>query len=388
MPSPGPSRLVAAVGSANARTTWSGIPFHLLQAGVSAGMLDGGLDLVTDTTRIRLTRGLWNLALMARGRSRGGFQYTEGFLELLWAEAPDLAGSTILNCFCLYPEAIVEDASIRKWFFIDQTLTQLFDYYEQDKVASEAVRRSAIEREAHGYAAASGIVVNSQWAQRSVVDAYGIDPTKVHVAVPGPSIDADLIRSLEPPPMRPPVSEEAPLRLVFVGKDWQRKGLDRLLRGMEIARARSAPVTLKVIGCARGSLPPELQGTLGVEWLGFIDKRLDQAGFVAALRDADVGCLLSRYEAGGIALREYHSVGLAVIGPDTGGAPEHMIDGGSVALAPDASDEEVGDTILQLASDPHMLSTMSSTSWERRQDASWSSAISGLMGIWPEGGGR
>ena len=375
--------MVAAVGPATDVATWSGIPFHLLQAGLRLGAFDEGLELIAGSPRVAARRVLWNLGSVARGRGRGGFQYSEDFLELLWADAPPLAGASILNCFCLYPAAIVEDRAVDKWYFIDQTLTQLFDYYEQDRVASSRAIGSALEREAIGYRAAGGIVVNSRWAAASVIDDYSIDPSKVHVVVPGPSLDLDLLEALEPPVQRPPVAPQHPLRLVFVGKEWERKGLDRLLRAIEIARAQGAAVTLDVVGCARETLPPELQGIPDVGWLGYIDKRADQARFISVLRDADVGCLLSRYEAGGISMREYHSLGLAVIGPDTGGSPEHMLEGAAVAIAPEASDEEIAGTLVQLATDEQMLASMKKASWDGRYKASWPAAIASLPDTWP-----
>ena len=373
-----PRRWVAAVGPVTDVGTWSGIPFHLLQAGIDGGAFDGGLDLLADRPRVKLTRGLWNLLSIFRGRGMGGFQYSEAFLELLWAEAPDLAGSVILNCFSLYPVPLIEDSSIDRWFFVDQTLTQLFDYYEQRGVIGEKVAVSAIEREGAGYRAAAGIIMNSNWARDDVISTYGIDPERVHVVVPGPSLDLHLLASLEPPPARSAISQEEPLRLVFVGKEWERKGLDRLLRAMVVVRARGAHLSLSVMGCARQTLPAELQDISGVEWLGFVDKRANAERFISTLRTADVGCLLSRYEAGGIAMREFHSVGLAVIGPDTGGAPEHMVEGASVAIAPDAPDEAIADVLVELCRDSERLNAMIETSWSNRYLASWGNAIDAL----------
>src|SRR5207248_1430848 len=98
--------------------------------------------------------------------------------------------------------------------------------------------------------------------------------------------------------------KERPLRLVFVGKEWHRKGLDRLLRALRLARRSGANIMLRVIGCRRELLPQDLRDTDGVEWFGFIDKRTEAGRFLRAVSYCDIGCLLSRAEAAGIAVRE------------------------------------------------------------------------------------
>lgn len=376
-------RVVAAIGSVNDPLPWSGIPFHLLQAGKEAGLLDRGLDLESWVPALRTSRWWWNTSSVLSGGGSGGFQYSESFLDRLWAQARPRAGTALVNCFQLLPEHVVNDPQIDSWFFIDQTLTQLFDYYEERSVIGHRIATEAISREASGYAAARGVIVTSRWAKEDVVNNYGIDPAKVHVVIPGPSLDLERLDRLTPPGPRPPVTEADPLRLVLVGKEWRRKGLDRLLRAIGIARSRGAPVTLRVIGCSPTSLPGDLRPVAGVEWAGFVSKKTDEDRFITLVRDCDVGCLLSRSEAGGIALREYHSLGLAVIGPDTGGSPEHMVEGASIAVAPDAPDEVIADKLVVLACEPGVLGSMKAVSWAERRRAGWRAAMDEWAEFWP-----
>lgn len=371
-------RLVAALGSAEDPRTWSGIPFHLLQSGQAEGLFDGAVDLSTVNLRVGVRRVAWNLARVVSGRGKGGFQYSDPFLQSLWRPHRSAAfASLIVNCFQVYPSFLTSDPSIRRWFFLDQTLTQLFDYYGQRDLVGQRIAADAVRREEIGYRTAEGVIVHSEWAKADVVDGYGVEADRVHVVVPGPSLDPAAIAGLGPKPPRASVSKQDPLRLVFVGKEWKRKGLDRLLRAVGLARRRGVPVALMVIGCERRSLPRDLQATDGVTWMGSIDKRAGEAHFVSILRSADVGCLLSRYEAGGIALREYHAVGLPVIGPDTGGATEHMIDEASVAVRPDARDEDVAD-VIEAVSDDRELGRLTDAAWRRRSEASWAAAIAAI----------
>jgi len=52
-----------------------------------------GLPLDPTGWRWNARRAAWNLAQILRGDRRGGFQYSEGFLERLWASVQErLAG--------------------------------------------------------------------------------------------------------------------------------------------------------------------------------------------------------------------------------------------------------------------------------------------------------
>ena len=115
---------VAAVGDANDPSTWSGIPYHFTKAGQEAGLIDAGLPLSTTGPSWKAQRAVWNgLQLASRG-TYGGFQFSERFLNRLWRQAPPLAaGDSVINLFPLFPQHIVSDERVAKWFFIDQTDT-------------------------------------------------------------------------------------------------------------------------------------------------------------------------------------------------------------------------------------------------------------------------
>jgi len=49
--------------------------------------------------------------------------------------------------FQLYPPSVAADETIEKWFYIDLTLTQLFDYYELRASVGRAIAADAMARE-------------------------------------------------------------------------------------------------------------------------------------------------------------------------------------------------------------------------------------------------
>jgi glycosyltransferase involved in cell wall biosynthesis len=384
-----PRRFLAAVGDSNNPVTWSGIPFHFLQAARSAGLLDEGLPLSTEGLVWQSRRAVWNLSSILKGDRRGGYQYSVSFLESLWKPVRNsVRDGIVVNCFQLFAPSIVQDQTIEKWFFIDQTLQQLFDYYEQRPLIGRRIARDAIAREREGYHAARGVIVHSRWAARSLLHDYGVPPERVHTVVPGANIDSTSYASWEEEEQhrRAVQRDQAPepLRLVFVGKYWHRKGLDRLLGALALARRAGSKATLRVIGCQRAALPVHLRNIEGVEWSGFLHKRDGADRFLLAVAECDLGCLLSRAEAGGIAFREYHALGLPVIGTDTGGAPDHMLPGASVIVSTDATDEEISRIILELEADAARLKALRESARQQRHLALWDETVRRIKSIWAD----
>lgn len=382
-----PPVFLAAIGDANSRITWSGTPYHFLQAGKARGLLDEGLPLSAEGRKWQARRIAWNLARVARGDRYGGYQYSRSFLEKLWEPVRSrIRSGVVINCFQLFPPSIVEDRGIEKWFFIDQTLLQLFDYYGMRATIGRRIAADALEREREGYGSAAGVIAHSNWAAESVIAGYGVAADRVHVVVPGANIDPIEYARWEPEEEQRRAGGndmERPLRFVFVGKYWQRKGLDRLLRAFALSRRSGLKATLRVIGCRRESLPLELRNVEGVEWMGFIDKRTEAKTFLQTIAECQVGCLLSRAEAGGIAFREYHALGLAVLGTDSGGAPEHMIRDASVVIPARATDEEIADELMMLEKDRPRVERLREVAWQRRSSTLWNDTVSRILEFWP-----
>lgn len=374
--------LVGCVGDAESPLSWSGIPHHLTEAGRAVGFIAGGLRL--DVTRLRRRRVLWNLLQMARGDRRGGYQYTADFLDRLWAPVRDgLAGSTVINCFQLFPPSVVARDDVERWSFIDLSLAQLFDYYRIRDTVGVRVAADAEVRERAGYARARGVVAMSRFAATHLRDTYGVPADRLHVVVPGANLappayarweKTEAERRTQPGP-------EGPLRLVMVSTQWRRKGLDRLLRALLLARRQGLDATLRVVGNVREDLPEALTDQPGLEWLGRINKDKDADRFLAAVADADVGCIFSRYEAGGSVLREYHALGLAAFATDAGGMPDFMFDDASVTVTADAPDEELAEKLLSLGRDRDRLAALRAAAWRRRREALWASSVERLRAI-------
>ncbi|HQR06088.1 MAG TPA: glycosyltransferase family 4 protein [Gemmatales bacterium] len=371
-----PRIYLAALGDVNDPRTWSGIPYHFLQAAQAGNLIDEGLTLVPDGADWRRRRILWNSWRYFTGQGKGGFQYSTTALERLWVPKHEhVLDQVVINCFQLFPPSIVAEHRIHKQFYIDMTLTQLFDFYQERCTIGSRIAQEAVQREKEGYQSATFVVCHSQWAARSVLKDYGIEAGKVKVIVPGANLDLTSYRQWQQDSTMPVRPSGKSLQLIFIGKQWHRKGLDRLLEALQLVEQQGQRVNLSVLGCYREELPSRLQNIANVQWLGFVDKRKEMQRFFDLVAEADVGCLLSRAEAGGMVLREYHALGLVVLGTAVGGAPEHMFSDAGYAVPPDAPPEAIAGWLLELVDHPEKLAALRRRAWERKEEATWDGTV-------------
>ncbi|WP_231605635.1 glycosyltransferase family 4 protein [Synechococcus sp. CBW1006] len=303
--------------------------------------MKGGLAL--DPRRLRQRRHLWNLCQLLRSGKPGGYQYSQAFTRALLAQArlPADQPLALLSHFPLLPAFPWPDAW-RVDFYIDATSRQLFHDYGIGKRIYSNYQQLVLEWERRAYESSGAVVCRSQWAADSVVIDYGIDPAKVHVVPGGANLDETQLAAL--PTVDPPVppSQEQPLRLGFLGKEWQRKGGPFLLELADALQQRGIPTVIRSIGPDPARLPshPSLQP------LGFIHKQTDTARFVAELQSWHFGTLFSDAEAFGISNRECLRLGVPVLAHAVGGIASTLPDGGCGQLfAAHPSAAEVADWI-------------------------------------------
>ncbi len=377
---PRPRRLLAASGDPSDPGLMSGLPYHFALHGRRAGLLDGTATVTPPAWRVRPHKLGWNAYRALTLRGYRGYQYSRRRNERLWP-GPYGAGDVILNTFQLYPRAVLEGPA-RRWYFVDQTLRQLFEAYGQGaQLAPDVVARTvAWERE--GYARAEHVIANSRWAAASLVEDYGVEPGRVGVVLQAANVDPDAYAAWAAAHVPRPVDPEGPLRLVFVGGDWRRKGLDRLVLALGAVN-RGAPrprLVLDVLGLRAEEVPGGLAAVPHVTWHGFVDKR-DQRRFLGLVAAADVGCLLSRAEAGGNSLREYHAVGLAVLGTTAGGAADQTLPAATWLVAPDEPVTAVAERLRALAADPAGVQARKDAAWAARERVLWPETLRGVAAL-------
>jgi len=210
------------------------------------------------------------------------------------------------------------------------------------------INRRALDR-------AAAIVTWADWATTSLVSDYGIHPRAIHTIHPG--VDLDLF---QPTPRR---SSDGPVRLLFVGGDFARKGGPDLLDALgHLGPGVEADmVTQHVEGApprARFKHHPGLQP--------------QSAALLNLYRSADVFVLPARGDCFPQAIAEAMASGLPVIATRVGAIPEMVRDGENGFLVRPGSREDLVKAIRALAEDEGLRRRMGQAARKlamRRHDA-------------------
>lgn len=202
----------------------------------------------------------------------------------------------------------------------------------------ETIRR----REAGVYRNASVILTISEYLRHSFIDHFDVAPDRVLTVGAGPNLDLTQV----PLPRASP--RTGPPTVLFVGKQFERKGGPQLLEAFRLVRAQRPDARLVIVG------PIELPATdPGVEWLGNLDKNdpAQWARMVAAYRDADVFCLPSLFEPFGIVILEAMFFGLPCVGTEAWAIPEMIADGDTGYTVPRGDVAALAESLTALLSD-------------------------------------
>ncbi|WP_338441296.1 glycosyltransferase family 4 protein [Synechococcus elongatus IITB4] len=371
------NRYLLCCGDATDLQTWSNTPYFLLQAGQAKGFLQGGLAL--QPQQLRRERWLWNLGQWLRTGNAGGFQYSQAFgLRLLQqAHLPTDQPLRLLSHFPLLPSQ--PWSSLWKVsFYIDATTRQVFEDYGVGDRLAPAYRQQILAREQQAYQQAEQIVCMADWAAQSVIADYGINPAKVHVVPGGANLDEAQLVQLPSSPNPPAPTQNQPLRLGFLGKEWQRKGGPFLLSVADQLIDLGIPSVIRAIGPDPKTLPahPALQP------LGFINKQTETARFVAELQSWHFGTLFSSAEASPRSNLECLRLGVPVLTHAIGGIASTLPDAGCGQLfSPYPSPQTVANWIRDRLTPYDAYLSWRSALATRWAEFTWATAVEQLSRI-------
>jgi UDP-glucose:(heptosyl)LPS alpha-1,3-glucosyltransferase len=157
---------------------------------------------------------------------------------------------------------------------------------------------------------------------------------------------------------------EAALAAVFLGGDWERKGLRHAIGAL----AHAAEWRLLVVGDGDVETFSRAAVEIGVEGrLHFTGKRLDSWRYLAA---ADAFVLPTLYEAFPLSALEAASAGLPLVCTCVNGIEELIVDGENGFFV-EADALAVGDGLARLGADPELRARMSYEARESTRRYSW-----------------
>ena len=326
--------------------SWSGIPYRMAASLATQGaeiLHIGPMEVSDLRTSVRLQKVRRRLGLrpalpmQSRAASRSfARQISDAVQDVDPQVIFSPVGSAILSDF---------GGTLPTVYSSDATFRLMQGYYPKytnitSRAAREAdvVERRTIER-------SDLIVYPTEWVARSAIDHYGADTQKVHVVPYGANID--------PPDRERALAERqaGPLRLLFVGVDWQRKGGDIAMHAAETLNRRGTEAALTVIGCR----PPAQREDAWLTVIPFLDKNdpAARAELAEHYLNADVFILPTRQECYGIVFCEAAAYGLPVVATDTGGVSGVVRHGETGRLLPpEAEGPDYADAIESILSTP------------------------------------
>lgn len=167
------------------------------------------------------------------------------------------------------------------------------------------------------FKAARTIVAWSQWAKQGLAADYEVPADKVEVIPPGVN-PGEWAR---PTPRR---LHEGPVKILFVGGDFQRKGGPLLLEALRLVQ----PLNVELHLVTRAVLPPQP----GV--FVYHDLQPNSEALKRLYHDCDMFCLPTRGDCLPMVLSEAGAAGLPLVSTRIAGIPEIVRDGETGLLVP------------------------------------------------------
>ena len=246
--------------------------------------------------------------------------------------------------------------------------------YSDAVALTEPELKAVAERELAVYRRAGAIFPLSERLRRSFIEDFGLPPERVHAVQAGPNMDVTRIPRIdhEHTNGRPPT-------LLFVGRQFERKGGDVLVKAFRLVRDRIPTARLVITGPQTLSLVEP-----GVSFLGDLDKNQPAgwAALVDAYASADVFCLPTRFEPFGIAFIEAMFFGLPCVGTDAWAVPEMVVDGETGFTVPMNDVPTLTDRLLRLLTDRSLAVRMGRAGRARAESRfTWPGAVQRMMAV-------
>lgn len=191
-------------------------------------------------------------------------------------------------------------------------------------------------------------ILTSQWAADRAVKDYGADPTHISILPFGPNLDSPPDKAVVEASLKN--RGKGRCKLLFIGKEWTRKGGPAAIKTTASLIAMGVPAELHIVG------PAELKaGTKAAEAFpdfvhshGFLSKAVpEQASALKKLYlESDFFILPTQAEALGVVFAEATAHALPCLGTSVGGVPSVLHDGvGGAIFSPLDSVEEMASWI-------------------------------------------
>ncbi|HEY8996360.1 MAG TPA: glycosyltransferase family 4 protein [Edaphobacter sp.] len=262
-------------------------------------------------------------------------------------------------------------------YLSDATFKALENYYFSIDSVSDLYRKQGTHLETRAIEKSAALVYCSNWAAESAKKDYGAAPGKVHTIPLGANIDA--------PPARESLhkgSTDGKCRLLFVGRDWQRKGGQIALDAFLALRFMGVDAQLTIVGCQ----PPQLIHDPNLVIIPFLNKKVDadRKRLEDLYYTADFFLLPTRAECFGMVFCEANAYGLPIVSTATGGVSTIVEEGVNGFLLPlEARGEEYAQVIERAWKDQPFYQSLRTSTRDRYDRVlnwkSWAESVRDVM---------
>ena len=246
-------------------------------------------------------------------------------------------------------------------YITDAVIPDLLEYYEMFQRISDTAKRRALQAERDAFDAAMLLHFPSAWAARSAVEKQKVLPDRVVEIAWGANMPFKA--------RAPRTLGGGPLRLLFVGTHWERKGGPIALEMAAELTRRGIDCRLDIVGCTADVAPGPVAAN--VFFHGFVNKGTE-AGRTMLDRlyaEANIFVLPTLAEAYGIVFAEAAHHGLPSLAYATGGVTSVVRDGETGILLPlGSAGKDFADSVETLVRSPERYAALSRTALEDARD--------------------
>ena len=225
---------------------------------------------------------------------------------------------------------------------ISDVTFQAFKNHATPKRSKEQIE-SGEKMERDAFNKYTSFIYSSEWAKQGAINHYGINPDKIHVVEFGANIPTPNDYQID--------IQTKTCNLVFIGKNWEKKGGDKVLSAYKKLKSKGFPCALTIIG----SVPDDVDiADERVTVISFLDKskpeHLEKLGTI--LREAHFLVLPTEFDAYGIVFCEASAYAVPSIAADVGGVSQPICEGKNGYLLPsDATADDYAEKIKSVFED-------------------------------------
>jgi glycosyltransferase involved in cell wall biosynthesis len=249
--------------------------------------------------------------------------------------------------------------------YTDATFASILSYYDEFSSWTKSAIRKAHQIEKAALDRADLILFASEWAAKSAINFYDVDPSKIEVIPFGANISEipdfdDVLTSIKS-------KIDTPLEILFVGVDWKRKGGDKVLEAFNCVIDKGINAHFHIVGPHTNPLQNERND---VTYYGFLNKHneIDEKVLKNLFSKAHFFVMLSKSECYGLVYCEANAYGTPVIGLNTGGVSAIITDKNGALFDVGSNKEAISELLISLFQSKDLYYSLCVSSYERFVD--------------------